>query len=114
MLKQLLQWHKPEKEVIYIPVFGDGVPYLKKWSEDGYLKAVEAMSINNVWLTEIIEAVTQIRNKADTANTPDMLKAYNEAIKIVKDLLVKPEIAKMVRRELDVSRNNEFSDSSLK
>lgn len=114
MLNQLLRWRKPKKEVVYIPVFGDGVPYLEKWKDEGYLKAVEAMGINNVWLSEVIEAVTQIRNKADTASTPDMLKAYNECIKIVKDMLIKPEIAKMVRRELNAIGNDGYSDSSLK
>ena len=111
---RLLQWLKREKEVVLVPVFGDNALYADKWKNEGYLKSVESMSLNGVWITEIIDCVTQIRNKADESPTVEALRAYNDCIKIVKDLLVKPEMAKITRKYLDDERTNAADMSSLK
>lgn len=111
---QLLRWLKRKKEIVFIPVGGDGVPYTTKWKDEQYLKSVEGMSLNNVWSTEIVEAITQIRNKADEAQSVDSLKAYNDCIKIVKDLLLKYEYAKLTRRYLENEQSGNNDMSSLK
>lgn len=111
---QLLRWLKRKKEIVLVPIFGDNMQYVDKWKNDGYLKSVESMELNGVWTTEIIDCVTQIRNKADESPTVEALKAYNDCIKIVKDLLVKPEMAKITRKYLDDERTSATDMSSLK
>lgn len=111
---QLLRWLKRKKEVVFVPVGGDGLPYASKWVDVNYLKSVEGMVLNNVWSTEIVEAITQIRNKADEAQSVEALKAYNDCIKIVKDLLLRYEYAKLTRRCLENEQSGNIDMSSLK
>jgi hypothetical protein len=113
-LKQLLQWLKREPIVQYIPILGNNIPYAKSWENVEYLKSVESMGINNVWITEIIEVITKIRNEADNTESVEMLKAYNKCLKITKDLLIKPEQAKAVKNALREYDGYSTISSSLK
>lgn len=108
MLKQLWQWLKRKPVNVYVPVFGDVLPYHLKWEDVEYLKTVEAQGSNRVWTTEIIEAISQMRNLADKATTPDELKAYSNSIQIAKNLLLKPEYAKTIRTNADDSANSQL------
>lgn len=108
MLKWLLRWLKPKTVNVYIPIFGDTMPYHQKWENEEYLKSVVSMGENRVWNAEIIEAISKVRNYADMSVTPDELKAYNQSIQVIKNLLLKPEHAKATIGMLDGGENSQL------
>jgi len=98
-------------ETIFIPIPSYGV-YKDLCNNVEYLSEVKEIAKCPVWITEITEAVKRIRDKADQAETPQELKAYNVALKIVKNLLVLSPAAEKVikdityREEINKMNNN--------
>lgn len=71
----------------------DGRPRNAKWEDKEYLRQLRDFGRNTVFMTEVPDVLDKIREKADRATTPDMLKGYNDSILIVKELLLSPYLA---------------------
>lgn len=81
-------------EKVYVPVIGtDTRAYFDKWQDDDYLRQVRGLSGNSIFNSEIIEALVQLRNKADSVETPEELRGINAGISAIKSILTAPERA---------------------
>ena len=108
----MLPWHK--EKVVYVPITTtDTRPYIEKWQDKDYLRQVSGLSGNSIFKTEVIEALRALRDKADSAKTPEELQGYSEGIKAIKGLLTAPERAKVyLRRQEDAEYDEKEGISS--
>ncbi len=85
----MLRLPKREVEIpVYIPVFNEGKPREQRWSGDvAYLRGVMALKGHDVFKIEILHALSKIRELADIAENPDILRGYQAGIKVLKELL---------------------------
>lgn len=92
---RLLLWLKPEIREVLVPVMtADTRSYEQKWNDEGYVKAVKSMDGNNVFVTEVFEALKNLRLAADSAVTPEELKGVQKGITALRKLLTAPRRAK--------------------
>lgn len=88
-----MQWRW--RKTVYVPISCvDGRTYADKWQTEAYLRSVVAFAKNDVFLSEVGNALSVLRNAADVAKTPEMLAGMNCGIKAIKDLLTAPEKAR--------------------
>jgi hypothetical protein len=85
------------RKIVYIPVVqSDSRSYKDKWADNNYLRTVQAMGRNDVFLTEVPHALEEMRKVADVAKTPDELAGINSCIRLMRSLLLVPTVAKML------------------
>ena len=83
-----------QKEIIkYVPVPSFGA-YNDLWQNKGYLQETASVTNSRVWYVEVTEALRMVREKADSAETPEELKGCNYAISIIKKMLLLHTAAK--------------------
>jgi len=87
---------------VFVPIVGsDTRPYEVRWNSVEYLRSVEGLEENELWIGEIAEGLRRLRDIADRAETPDELKGYNAGIASLKRLLTLPERAKRQRGQIE-------------
>ena len=83
----MLPWHK--EKVVYVPITTtDTRPYIEKWQDKDYLRQVSGLSGNSIFKTEVIEALRALRDKADSAKTPEELKLNERWLKMSANTLI--------------------------
>ena len=99
---------EPVIEKVFIPIsLPDARPHSEKWNDKSYLGEVSSLRGNNIYLTEITEALGGLRNMADLAKNPDELQGYNAGIKVLKDLLTAPARAQEILRRANQEKEND-------
>ena len=106
-------WRKPPVVEILVPVVsGDTRSYGEKWKDNEYLKAIENLHGNRVFISESMEALRCMRNTADEAATPEELAGVNKCLKIFKAYMVVPEMAKRrLKAALDQDKAEKEADN---
>jgi len=90
------RWKKQEsRHIVYVPtVLTDTREYAEKWQDQDYLITVRGFTNNNVYKTEILAALNDLRRFADGPDIDtQQLKGVNYGIRALKGLLVLPDKA---------------------
>jgi hypothetical protein len=98
------QWPWQVERVRYVPIAGDDKSYSERWSEHAYIQQVAAMGENLVWRIELAHALAELRTRADEATSPDELKGFAAGLRILRDLLTAPALARQTaadRKEIE-------------
>jgi hypothetical protein len=101
--KMRWQWHKNsvKAEKVYCPVPSNDIrPFEAKWADREYLENVRAFQGNTIFIDLVARALSNARDQADRAQSPDELKGYVACIKEIKWLLTAPFQAKDVIDQL--------------
>lgn len=103
------QWQRKTTTVEKIVVVhdSDARPRQAKWVDKGYLTQLRSLGTNNSFTTEVMYALEALRDQADKAETPDQLKGYREAIKIVKELAISPVMAGAQLQNIEIAERSE-------
>lgn len=93
----------PWVKIEYVPIVSiDPRTYEDKWKDGSYLKQVQAMGNNQVYLTEINHALEVLRGHADAAKTPEQLAGINVGIAVLNRLLIAPKLIKNLLEVLEI------------
>jgi hypothetical protein len=113
----MMLWGKakpdPQPEIVYVPVtIPDARSYDEKWNDENYLRAVMALSGDDIFLSETITALQRLREVADTAETPERLAGCNAGISELKRIMT---ISARAQRQLAiVTANKEYLKGAAK
>lgn len=102
-------WRREVKEIVRVELVPIAVPdprpYVDKWNDKRYLQQVIDNAGGTAWLTELTEALTELREQADSAESPEELRGINKGIKYLKLILTAGERARRKSGALELSRN---------
>lgn len=108
-------WHKKGNVVFlnqYVPVHRkDGRTFQELWADESFLERVAGFRGNDTFIAIVAKALSNMREVADTAKTPEELAGCNEGIKHLKWLLTLPANARdHLNRNREQLRADEQAD----
>jgi hypothetical protein len=83
-------WHRTKgyMATVYVPVASsDARPFSTKWSDADFLRSVKAMRGNEVFVVLVSQALSSVREAADSAKSPEELRGCQVGIRELKWLL---------------------------
>jgi hypothetical protein len=85
-------WLSRKVEYVPIPAFGR---YVDLWENKNYLQDAANVAETKPYVVEVTQLISDMREKADSADSVEALKAYNDCIRLTKSLLTLRQKAKL-------------------
>jgi Flp pilus assembly protein TadD len=98
-----------------VPVsIADNRPYVERWNDSKYLNRVIELGKNIIYQGEVMQALSELRSKADTAKSPEELRGMQLGIALLKSLLTCSERAQAkINKGADLDGLKAMGEDSL-